>query len=223
MGFERVTFAHEGAAPLFENISFQLPSARAVWVRSPGGRGKSTFLKLLAGLLTPQSGKFTINGEAVSEMSFEEFLPYRLNMGYGFDYGGLLNNKTLFENLLLPLQYHKLTDPDVAIDRVQEAIEMFGMGQVRDLRPFSVSGSHRKLTCMIRSFIHWPQVALLDDPTTGLKEDNLNDLYYYLDESFATRGLKQIFFTSESPAFANRFKAEELMISTDWFMTRAVA
>ena len=124
---------------------------------------------------------------------------------------------------MLPLQYHKLVSEEEAFERVQAAIDMFGMTQSRDLRPFSVSGSQRKITCIVRAFIHWPQVVFLDDPVTGLKEDNLNDLIYFVEESFATRGLKQVFFTSESPELAAKFKAEELLISTDWFTTRAVA
>lgn len=221
--FDDMTFGYEGGQPLFEKISFELPKAKAVWVRSPGGRGKSTLLKLLAGLVMPQSGRYTIDGVCVNNMSFEEFLPYRMNIGYGFESGGLLNNRSLAENLLLPLQYHKLTEYDDAQGRVLQAMEMFGMTQVQGLRPFAVSGSQRKLTCMIRALITWPQVVLLDDPVTGLKADNLNDLFYYVEESFATRGLRQMFFTCESPVFADRFKAEELMISTDWFMTRATA
>jgi ABC-type transporter Mla maintaining outer membrane lipid asymmetry ATPase subunit MlaF len=194
-----------------------------VWVLSPGGRGKSSLLRILAGLAMPQSGQYLINGESVNSMSFEEFLGYRMNMGYGFDMGGLLNNKSLFDNLMLPLQYHKLVSEEEAYERVQAAIDMFGMSQSRDLRPYSVSGSQRKITCIVRAFIHWPQVVFLDDPVTGLKEDNLNDLIYFVEESYATRGLKQVFFTSETPELANKFKAEELLISTDWFTTRAVA
>ena len=192
-------------------------------MRSPGGGGRSLLLRILAGLARPQSGKYLINGENVLEMSFEEFMGYRLSIGYGFDMGGLLNNKTLSENLLLPLEYHKLIPSDEARERVQGAMEMFGMTRTQDLRPYSVSGSQRKLTCMIRALIHWPQVAFLDDPITGIKEDNLNDLLYYVEESLATRGLKQIFFTSESPAIAERLKAEELLISCDWFTARSVA
>lgn len=221
--FENLTFGYPNAAPLFEGISFEIPKSKAVWVRSPGGRGKSTLLRLLFGLVAPQKGSVKINGENVSDMSFEEFLPYRLSMGYGFDMGGLMNNRTIFENLILPLQYHKMTDPEDANDRVQQALDMFGMTMSRDQRPYAIPGSQRKLTCIIRAFMHWPQIVFLDEPVTGLKQDNLNDLLYYVDESFASRGLKQVFFTSESAALANHFQAEELLISPDWFTTRAVA
>lgn len=220
---DNVTFAYEQSAPIFENISFEMPKSRAVWVRSPGGRGKSTLLRLLAGLAVPTEGKVLINGQNTTDMSFEQFLGYRLSMGYGFDMGGLLNNKSIFENLILPLQYHKIVPEEEAVERVTQAMEMFGISTSRDLRPFAVSGSQRKLSCILRAFMHWPQVVFLDDPVTGLKEDNLNDLIYYVEESFATRGLKQVFFTSESNVLATRFKAEELLISTDWFTTRIAA
>lgn len=220
---DNVTFAYEQSAPIFENISFEMPKSRAVWVRSPGGRGKSTLLRLLAGLVVPTEGNVLINGQNTTDMSFEQFLGYRLSMGYGFDMGGLLNNKSIFENLILPLQYHKIVPEEEAVERVTQAMEMFGISTSRDLRPFAVSGSQRKLSCILRAFMHWPQVVFLDDPVTGLKEDNLNDLIYYVEESFATRGLKQVFFTSESNVLAARFKAEELLISTDWFTTRTAA
>ncbi len=220
---ENITFAYPDSPALFENITIEIPKSKAVWVRSPGGRGKSTLLRLLFGLIAPQQGKLLINGENVTDLSFEEFLAYRLSMGFGFDMGGLLNNKSLYENLILPLQYHKVCSDEEAADRITQAIDMFGMTLSKDQRPFAVPGSLRKLTCIVRAFQHWPQIVFLDEPLTGLKEDNINDLMYYMEESFATRGLRQVFFTSESAVLANRFKAEELLISTDWFTTRAVA
>lgn len=221
--FRDLSFSYPGMDAIFEGISFVMPSAKAVWVRSPGGRGKSTLLKLLAGLLAPTGGQYLIDDQVVSEKSFEQFLPYRMKMGYGFDMGGLINNKTLAENVLLPLQYHKIWSENEIQTRITETIELFGLQRSRDLRPYAISGSQRKLTCVIRAFIHEPQLAFLDDPLTGLKEDNINDLMTYIDEAYARRGLRQIFFTSESSRLAERLKAEELLISTDWFTARAVA
>ena len=65
-------------------------------------------MRLLAGLEQPTRGAYLINGKNVGEMSFEESLPYRLAIGYGYDYGGLIHNRTLKDNVLLPLIYHKL-------------------------------------------------------------------------------------------------------------------
>jgi ABC-type lipoprotein export system ATPase subunit len=220
---ENLTFAYEGMAPIFEDITFDLPTGRAVWVRSPGGRGKSTLLRLLSGLLAPQQGRYLINGESVTDMSFEQFLNYRMSMGYGFDMGGLLNNKTLLENLTLPLLYHNLLPYGEAVERVTEIMSHFGILSSKDQRPFAVSGSQRKLTCVLRAFVHNPQVIFLDDPLTGLKQDNLNDLFHFMNEGYASRGLRQVFFTGESTHLAEHFKAEELLISGDWFTSRSVA
>lgn len=221
--FEKLSFTFEGAKEsVFENISFELPKSRAVWVRSPGGRGKTTLLRLLAGLITPQQGSYFIDGQDVSQMSFESFLPYRLGMGYSFDFGGLINNKSIAENLLLPLLYHRLVDHKEAVDRVEGTLNLFALEQSKDLRPSAIPGSQRKMAIVVRSFIHWPQVVFLDDPLTGLKQDNINDLIHYVDESFNMRGLRQIFFTSESPLLAQHFKAEELLISPDWFTSRTI-
>ena len=220
ISLENMTFAYDGGATLFENISIEIPKAKAVWVRSPGGMGKSTIMRLLFGLLAPQKGKLLINGVDVADLPFEEFLAYRLNMGYGFDMGGLLNNKTLAENLMLPLEYHNVLPPDECQERVTQLVDSFGMTLSKDMRPYAVQGTLRKLTCILRAFVHWPQIVFLDDPLTGLKQDNINDLIYYIEESYSMRGLRQVFFTSESPTLANKFGAEELFISTDWFFTR---
>lgn len=220
--FENLTFAFEGGKEnIFENITFEMPKAKAVWVRSPGGRGKSTFLRLMAGLIAPTGGQYLINGQDVSQMSFEEFLPYRLGMGYGFDFGGLINNKSLAENLIMPLHYHRLVGKAEATERVDHALNLFALDQNKDSRPSAVPGSQRKMTIVIRAFITWPQVVFLDDPLTGLKQDNINDLIHYVEESFSMRGLRQMFFTSESPLLAQHFKADELLISADWFTSRS--
>jgi phospholipid/cholesterol/gamma-HCH transport system ATP-binding protein len=223
MELQDLTFAYEDHSPVFANVSCEVPQSRLVWVRALGGRGTSTLLKILAGLLTPQNGRYLINGQDVAHMSFEEFLPYRLNFGYGFDMGGLLNNKTIFENLILPLQYHKQTSLREAELWVDQVIDRFGLHNHRNLRPFAIPGSQRKLTCLLRAFIHAPQIVLLDDPLTGLKQDHLTEMYRFIEESFATRGLKQMFFTSESAELAKRFQAEELNISMGRFTTRMVA
>lgn len=222
MKLENLTFNY-GAEEIFGDVTYDIPLSRAVWVRAPGSKGKSTLLKLMAGLIMPQGGRFLINDESVGDMSFEEFLPYRLNMGFGFDMGGLLNNKTIFENLLLPLQYHKFMSHREATTWVDKTLDRFAMTPIKDLRPFAISGSQRKLTCVIRAFIHQPEVVLLDEPLIGLKQENINDLIEFVDEGFKERGLKQMFFTAENPVMAKHFQAEELLLSYDWFTSRAAA
>jgi phospholipid/cholesterol/gamma-HCH transport system ATP-binding protein len=221
--FKNMTFAYDDGPTLFDKISFAIPSGRVIWIRSAGGRGKSTLLKIFAGLLSPSSGAYIINGKDVSGMSFEQFLEFRLSMGYGFDMGGLLNNKSLYENLILPLLYHKFLTPDEADRRIGEVLAYFNLTHLKNSRPSSVSGSQRKLTCMIRPFVHWPQIVLLDDPATGLTQESLNTLIRFIEEGFTNRGLRQLIFTGESEHLAKVLKADELTISGAGVVSRTAA
>jgi ABC-type multidrug transport system fused ATPase/permease subunit len=76
--FEGVSFAHEGQDPVIQNVEFDFPVNEILWVKAEEGAGKSSLLQILGGLQIPQSGQYLINGQNVCEMSFEEFLPYRL-------------------------------------------------------------------------------------------------------------------------------------------------
>jgi phospholipid/cholesterol/gamma-HCH transport system ATP-binding protein len=120
--FEKLTFHYEGQEPLLKNVDFEFPISKrgtqndanavrtldkrgtsssqtgVVVIRGAQGAGNSTVMQILAGLQTPSSGRYLINGVPVENMSFEEFLPFRLRMGYGFDTGGLLSPYLTLKN-----------------------------------------------------------------------------------------------------------------------------
>lgn len=166
--FENICFAFEGADPVLKNTDFEFPTNEVCWIQSEEGQGKSTLLQILAGLQTPQVGQYYINNADIKEMTFEEFLPYRLKIGYSFDYGGLISNKTLRDNLLLPLQYHKLLSYREASARVDGLIKTFGFQKEANERPAHVPGRLRKLTCLLRALVHYPDLLVMDDPSVGL-------------------------------------------------------
>jgi ABC-type ATPase involved in cell division len=177
--FEHVSFKYENSTALFENTDFNFPMNDFIWVKSGGpGSGRSTLLQLLAGLLPDVKGKYLINDQDVNLMSFEEFLPYRLSIGYSFDMGGILHNKTIFENLMLPILYHNLLDQLAAEKKVMSMMEYMGIQQYKNLRPSQVPGGIRKHVCVLRPLLMNPQVLILDDPTMGLSQ---NSLLKYLD------------------------------------------
>lgn len=203
--FEGVSFTHDGNDPVFQNVEFDFPMNEIIWVKAEEGAGKSSLLQILAGLQIPQSGKYLINGENVTEMSFEEFLPYRMEIGYAFDFGGLINNRSLRDNLLLPLLYHKTVPQAEAIERVESLIKLFDIAKYANERPAHVPGRLRKLTCLMRSLVMHPQVLLLDDPSVGLGQDSV---YTFVDcihklrkEGFA----KHLFISSYDEKFMNLF------------------
>lgn len=169
--FARVNFDHQDGVRVLENVDFNFPLNEFVWVQASAGSGRSILLQLLSVLLHPTQGHYLINGLPVTEMTFEEFLPYRLNIGYAFDYGGLISNRTLQENLSLPLLYHKVLNPKQAQKKVLDLIEHFEVTKYKDMRPSFVSGGMRKLFCLLRSLILEPELLVLDDPSVGLSQE----------------------------------------------------
>lgn len=192
-----VTFGFDGSAPVFDGLDFEIPAAPLVWVKGSPGMGKSSLLKIFAGLLTPQRGSYFINDVDVLELSFKEYLPYRLAMGYSFDTGGLLTNRSLYENLMLPLRFHRRCSEAEAEARVKFWMDKFNIAQVKDSRPFSVTGSQRKSTVLLRAFIHFPQIVFLDDATSGLKEDGRRAFGNLVEECIKRHGLKHVIFCAE--------------------------
>jgi ABC-type ATPase involved in cell division len=210
--FENLSFKPEGQDAIFENVDFDFPMNQLVWVKAEHGSGRSTLLQLLAALQMPTRGNYFINEQNVAEMSFEEFLPYRLAIGYGFDMGGLIHNRTLFENLMLPLNYHKLLSPEEATERVTKYLKDFGLWKYKDQRPSFISGGSKKLACLIRAVIMHPQMVLLDDPTVGVPQETSLKFFDLLEKLKKDGELKHIFISSFDDKFMGSIEHTEIFI-----------
>lgn len=212
MRFENATFNYDGGASVFSDLTFDLPLNRVVLIGGAPGGGQSTFLKLLSVLLQPQKGSFLINGQNTTNMSFEEFLMYRLRIGYSFDYGGLFANRTLHENLTLPLLYHKICSAEEASAEARKMAEHFGFSAQANTRPASVSGGLRKLVCILRAFITKPELIAMDDPFSGLNSASASKLIRMVFEKRESGELKHLFFTSRDDVYSERLGYEKLII-----------
>lgn len=210
--FENVSFKFEGQDAVFENVDFDFPMNQMVWVKAEHGSGRSTLLQILAALQLPTKGNYFINDANIGEMSFEEFLPYRLSIGYGFDMGGLIHNRTLFENLILPLNYHKVLAVPEATERVMSYLREFNLIKYKDQRPSFMPGSARKLACLLRAVILHPQMVLLDDPTVGLPQDTALKFFDLLEALRKQAGLKHLFISSFDEKFMGLIENTEIFI-----------
>lgn len=209
---EDISLKFESGKEVYQNYSLDVPLNQIVWLKGASGAGKSVLLKILAGTITATSGRYFINGENVNQMSFEEFLIYRLNIGYSFDFGGLINNRTLFGNLALPLEYHKFGDEQVIIDQVNRFMDLFNIRAHANERPSAVAGGIRKAVCVARALIHEPELLLLDDPTTGLRPEAKQSLLNYLISAKESKKVKHILIATEDHHFMKELNATELFI-----------
>lgn len=211
--FEQISLAFPGQDPIFLNADFEFPVNEVVWLKSSEGGGKSTLLQVLAGLQEPSSGKYFLNENDVMEMTFEEFLPYRLNIGYSFDYGGLINNRTILDNLYLPLTYHKIVDTKEAHNRVNEILKTFDLKKYLQERPAHVPGRIRKLVCLLRPLLMRPQLLLLDDPSVGLGQETQGQYVDYLFKLKKEGSLDHVFVSTYDEKFMNNFEYQVIHLS----------
>ena len=217
--FSRLSFSHEDMIPLFTDTNVEFPMNSINWIRADIGRGKSTLLKILAGIINPQAGSYYINNENVSEMSFEEFSPYRLAIGYAFDMGGLINNRSIYENLMLPLLYHKILPHPEAKQKVSEFLDYFRLTELRDNRPATVSGGIRKIVCVARSMLLNPQVLLLDDPTIGLNHETVLKLIQKIKSMRDDGFLNHVFICTSDKTFMSHFDYKLVTIENEKIKT----
>jgi phospholipid/cholesterol/gamma-HCH transport system ATP-binding protein len=212
LSFERMSFGYERRKELLHDISLQIPLGKAWHVEGPSGHGQATFLRVLGGLSTPTSGAMLINGENVTEMSFDEFLPYRLDLGYTFQSGGLLSNRTLAENMLLPHLYHKLCSPEEAEAKIRAYAERFGFANMVDQRPAFVSAGLRKLVSVLRTLMFEPSFLVMDDPFSGFDQQTAQALVRYLREIWEDGFVKTMVFTTADNTYVSEFEASILRV-----------
>ena len=210
--FEGLKFGYEGQDLLFDQADFDFPLNEVVWVKASSGAGRSSLLQLMAGLQLPMQGKYLINNQNVADMSFEEFLPLRMSIGYGFDFGGLINNRTLMENVTLPLEYHKICSRKEAIQRASEIFLKLGAAKFKDQRPALVPGGVRKLTCLIRAIITEPELILLDDPSVGVGQETILKYFDLIDDLRKQGKTHHIFVSSFDEKLMSCVKHEEIFI-----------
>lgn len=134
----------------------------------PSGSGKSTLLHCLSGVLVPDSGQIELVGRPLAEMSEAERSDFRLrHVGMVFQFGGLVPELTLAENVMLPLQLVD-TKTRLARARADELLDALGIGELGGHVAGTVSGGQAQRAAVARALAHRPAVLLADEPTGAL-------------------------------------------------------
>jgi phospholipid/cholesterol/gamma-HCH transport system ATP-binding protein len=168
IALENVSLAFD--EPILEDVSFAVKTGETVVVVGESGTGKSTILKLLLRLLTPDRGRVCVDGEDITELSFDDALKVRQKMGMVFQGAALFDSMTVFENIAYPLREHTdLSDDDIE-GRVKEKLSFVGLDpeKVMDQMPAELSGGMKKRVGIARGMANNPDIMLYDEPTSGL-------------------------------------------------------
>lgn len=156
--------------PILEGVSFVVNEGETVVVVGESGTGKSTVLKLILRLLSPDSGTVLVNDEDLGKLTYNEALEKRQCMGMVFQGGALFDSLSVLDNVAYPLREHTDLDEEEIEARVREKLEYVDLvpDQVLHLRPSELSGGMQKRVGIARGLAANPQIMLYDEPTSGL-------------------------------------------------------
>jgi len=165
--FDKVSLAFDDKVILRE-VSFTLIKGHTKIILGASGAGKSTILKLILGLLRPDTGVIWVNGERVDEMNELDLMRVRADLGMVFQEGALFDSLTVRENVGYKL-FEELRWPPANVDtRVEEILGFIGLAEHVDKMPSELSGGQRRRVAIARAMAAKPRVLLYDEPTTGL-------------------------------------------------------
>ena len=167
VAFEHVSFAFDDHVVL-DDVSFSLPTGSLTVLLGASGSGKSVTLKLILGLLRPDSGSIVINGHHIELMAETDLMRLRSGIGMLFQESALFDSLTVTENV----GYRLFEETDMPLPavyaRVDEVLNFIGLAGLGERLPSALSGGQRRRVAMARAIAHRPGLLLLDDPTSGL-------------------------------------------------------
>src|SRR6202166_4447344 len=164
--FDDVPIGFEGKNVL-EDISLTVSPGETRILLGPAGSGKSVLLKLVDGLMYPDSGTITVFGEEVSTMPQEQLFQLRGRIGMVFQEGALFDSLTVRDNVAYRLMEQKVPEAEVT-ERVREAVRFVELEQTLAKFPSQLSGGMRRRVAIARAIVNRPDLILYDSPTGGL-------------------------------------------------------
>ncbi|WP_025386526.1 cell division ATP-binding protein FtsE [Legionella oakridgensis] len=165
--FNQVSKRYPGGYEALSDINFSLEKGEMAFLTGHSGAGKSTLLKLIAMLELPSSGQIVINGLRLNQLKKRDIPHYRCTLGITFQSPYLLNDRTVFDNVALPLKIQGVSSQVIA-KRVRAALDMVGLLNKEKILPLHLSGGEQQRVGIARAVVHKPALLLADEPTGNL-------------------------------------------------------
>jgi cell division transport system ATP-binding protein len=175
ISFNAVTKRYPEGLEALKDVSFEINSGEMAFITGHSGAGKTTLFRLLAAIERPTSGSIVVNGQNLSALR-RSAIPYlRRNFGLIFQDQKLLFDRSVLDNVLLPLAIAGLP-PKEAQRRARAALDKVGLLEREKAHPIALSGGEQQKLAIARAVVNRPAILLADEPTANLDTDSASDI-----------------------------------------------
>ncbi|MBC22274.1 MAG: cell division ATP-binding protein FtsE [Candidatus Marinimicrobia bacterium] len=203
INFYNVTLKHKNSRGI-HNVSFDIEKGQFVYLMGPTGAGKSTIINSIIKSVVPDSGQILVNNYDVSKLSENDLTIFRRDIGMVFQDFKLINDRSIFENVALPLQILGIPKKTIII-KVEEILNKVGLKHKINSMPNELSGGEQQKICVARALIKNPKIVVADEPTGNLDPSSSDDIIDLLEKE-SKNGTTIIMATHNYPLIENRIK-----------------
>jgi phospholipid/cholesterol/gamma-HCH transport system ATP-binding protein len=152
---------------ILNNLSFKVMKGETKIILGGSGSGKSTTIKLVLGLLKPDSGQILVDGEDITNYGEAEMMKVRKKIGMIFQEGALFDSLSVYENVAFKLHEQGVPEADVE-NEVRRMLRFVNLEEAIDKMPSELSGGMRRRVGIARALVGDPKIVMFDEPTAGL-------------------------------------------------------
>lgn len=179
--FVHVSKRYPDAGEALTDVSFELARGEMAFLTGRSGAGKSTLLKLIAMMETCSRGAITLDGQNITQISERRIPQLRRKLGLIFQDYKLLNDRTVFDNVALPLVVSGVHHQEIS-RRVRAALDKVGLLGKERKYPLALSGGEQQRVGIARAIVNKPKLILADEPTGNLDPDLSAEVMQMFDE-----------------------------------------
>ncbi|HSG03170.1 MAG TPA: cell division ATP-binding protein FtsE [Marinobacterium sp.] len=165
--FSAVSKRYANGYDALRGVDFELESGEMVFLTGHSGAGKSTLLKLLTLVERPSRGEVWVGDQSLAELDKRQIPHYRRSLGVVYQNHRLLADRSVFQNIALPLQIAGYSDEDIG-RRVRAALDRVGLLEAESASPMALSGGEQQRIGIARAIVHKPRLLIADEPTGNL-------------------------------------------------------